>query len=66
MKTPSRLTVILSGTCAMIWTVSSISEIIYCTYHDSVFLFVLNLLCTVIWIGAFVVDLKRYRSNKGD
>jgi len=64
MKKPSRLTVILFGTCAVIWTIRAILEVVYQTYNDSVFWFTLNVLCAVIWIAAFVVNLKRYRSNK--
>ena len=66
MKQPRRLTVILFGTCAVIWTIRAILEVVYQTYNDSVFLFVLNVLCAVIWIAAFVVNLKRYRSNKDE
>ena len=66
MKKPSRLGVILFGACAVIWSVRAILEVVYQTYHDSVFWFVLNVLCSVIWIAAFIVNLKRYRSHKGD
>ena len=64
MKKPSRLAVAIFGACAVIWAIRVILEIVYQTYNDSVFQFVLNILCTVIWIAAFVVNLKRYRSNK--
>ncbi len=66
MKKPSRLTIILFGACAVIWTIRAILEVVYQTYNDSVFGFVLNVLCAVIWIAAFVVNLKRYRSNKDE
>ena len=66
MKKPSRLTVILYGVCAVIWTIRVILEVAYQTYNDSVFWFVLNVLCAVIWIAAFVVNLKRYRANQED
>ena len=66
MKKPSRLTVILYGVCAVIWTIRAILEVAYQTYKDSVFWFVLNVLCAVIWIAAFVVNLKRYRANQED
>ena len=66
MKQPRRLTVILFGACAVIWTIRAILEVVYQTYNDSVFWFVLNVLCAVIWIAAFVVNLKRYRSNKDE
>lgn len=66
MKQPRRLTVILFGTCAVIWTIRAILEVVYQSYNDSVFAFVLNVLCAVIWIAAFVINLKRYRSYKDE
>ena len=66
MKQPRRLTVILFGACAVIWTIRAILEVVYQTYNDSVFWFVLNVLCAVIWIAAFVINLRRYRSNKDE
>lgn len=66
MKNPSRLTVILYAVCAVVWTMRAIQEVIYQTYNNSVFWFVLDILCTVIWIAAFVVTLKRYHSYKED
>lgn len=63
-KTVNRIGVILYAVCAVLWTVRAILEVIYKTYNDSVFLFVLNILCAVVWILAFVVNLKRYRSGK--
>lgn len=66
MNKPTRLTVAIFGACAVIWTIRAILEVVYQTYNYSVFWFVLNVLCAVIWIAAFVVNLKRYRSNKGD
>ena len=66
MKKPSLFTVILFGACAVIWTVRGVFEIIYKTYNYSSFWFVLNILCALIWIAAFIVNLKRYYSNKED
>jgi len=60
---PTRGTVIIYGACAVIWTIRAILEISYKTYNDSVFMFVLNVLCCPIWIGAFVMALKRYRAK---
>ena len=64
VKTPSRLAVAIFGACAVIWVIRVILEVVYQTYNDSGFWFVLNILCAVIWIAAFVVNLKRYRSDK--
>ncbi len=66
MKKSSRLTVILFGICAVIWTIRAILDVVYRTYSDTVFWFILNILCAIIWIAAFVINLKRYRSNKGE
>ena len=66
MKKPSRLTVILYAVCALVWTIRAIQEVIYQTYNNSVFWFVLNILFTVIWIAAFVVTLKRYHYYRED
>ncbi len=66
MKKTSLFTVILFALCAAIWTIRAILEVVYQTYNDSVFWFALNILCSVLWIAAFIVNLKRYRSNKED
>ena len=61
---PSRGTVIIYGACAVIWTIRAILEINYKTYNDSVFMFVLNVSCFPIWIGASVMAFNRYRENE--
>ena len=66
MKKPSHFVVILYGICAVLWTVRDILEIVFKTYNDSVFWFVLNMLCAALWIDFFIVNLKRYRSNKDE
>lgn len=66
MKKTRHLTVALLGVCAVIWSIRVILEIVYQTYTDSIFWFVLNILCAVIWIAAFVINLKRCRSHKED
>ena len=66
MKKISRLTLILFGSCAVIWTVRAVMEIIYQTYQDSVFWFVMNMLCAVLWIAAFIVNLVRYSRQDDD
>ena len=64
MKNVSRLSVILCASCAVIWMDRVILEVVYQTYNNSVFWFVMNILCAVLWMVAFIVNLKRYRSNK--
>jgi uncharacterized membrane protein len=63
MKKPKLVTVILCGLAAAIWTVRAILGVVYQEYSDSVFWFVLNVLCAVIWIAAFIKWLIIYRSN---
>ena len=64
MKKSSLAAVILVGLAAVIWTIRAVLEIVLKTYNESVFLFVLNVLCSVVWIVSFIVNLKRYRSNR--
>lgn len=64
MKKTSLTAVILVGLAAVIWTIRAVLEIVLKTYNESVFLFVLNVLCSVVWIVSFIVNLKRYRSNR--
>lgn len=64
MKKTSLAAVILVGLAAAIWTIRAVLEIVLKTYNESVFLFVLNVLCSVVWIVSFIVNLKRYRSNR--
>lgn len=64
MKKTSLAAVILVGLAAVIWTIRVVLEIVLKNYNESVFLFVLNVLCSVVWIVSFIVNLKRYRSNR--
>lgn len=64
MKKTSLAAVILVGLAAVIWTIRVVLEIVLKTYNETVFLFVLNVLCSVVWIVSFIVNLKRYRSNR--
>ncbi len=53
--------VILYGLCAVIWTIRAIAGAVYQEYNDSLFIFVLNVICAVIWIAVFVKWLTEYR-----
>jgi uncharacterized protein with PQ loop repeat len=55
---------ILCGVAAVIWTIRAVLDIVYVTYHTSPVIPVLSVLCAVIWIVAFFVNLNRYRSSK--
>ena len=55
MKKTSLAAVILVGLAAVIWTIRVVLEIVLKTYNESVFLFVLNVLCSVVWIVSFIM-----------
>lgn len=63
-KKQNKTTVVLFGICAVIWAVRVIIELVSGTYSDSLVLFCMNVLCTILWIICFFVNLKRYRSGK--
>ena len=63
MKKPRPITIILYAICAAVWSIRAIAAIVFREYESSVFLFVLNTLCAVIWIVAFVIQLKAYRAR---
>ena len=65
MERPKLGTVILYGLCAVIWTARVILGVVYeKEYIASGFWLVLNILCAVIWIVAFIKWLIKYRQNK--
>lgn len=64
MKKQNLISGIIYGICAVIWTTKSILDIIYQTHHDSVLGYVLNILCAMVWMAAFLLSMKRYRSTK--
>ena len=66
MKKQKRITVILYGLCAVVWTLRVIFGVVCKEYdYDSVF-FILNVLTALIWIAAFVRWMLKYRSKKTD
>ena len=63
MKKKSVLaTVILCGICAIVWCVRIGLDIVYKTYNTSVLGCLLTILCAIIWIVAFILNLRKYRS----
>ena len=58
------INVILFGLCAAIWSFKAIYVIINKPYPTTSFLSVLDVICAVVWIVAFIVSIKRYRSSK--
>lgn len=58
----SRSTVIVCGLCAVFWIIRIIFNVDYQTYND--FWFILDVLGAVVWISAFILNLKRFYSDK--
>ena len=58
--------VVLNGVCAVIGTGKAALELACRTYDDAAFWYALSILCAALWIVAFVINLKRYRSDRED
>lgn len=65
MKKTRLLSVALCGMCAAIWTVNVVIWIVKRLYEDSMPVFLLNVVCSAIWVGAFIVNWMRYRNEQG-
>ena len=63
MEKPKKITVILYGVCAVIWILRVVFEEIEKEYHDSIFFFVINILCAVLWSGAYIKWFRLFRLN---
>ena len=66
MKKPKRITLVLYGICAVIWTLRVIQSIVYREYDYAFSFFVLNILTALIWIAAFIRWTLKYRSGKDE
>ena len=64
MKKPSRFSLMLYGACAVIWIIKVIGDLVNQTIYVPGSRFVLNVICAVVWIACFIVNLKRYLSNQ--
>lgn len=53
-----------SGLCAVIWAIRIILDVSKKVYIYSGFMFFLDILCTVLWIIVFVVQLKNFLRTK--
>lgn len=61
-KKPSQSTVIICGLCAVFWIIRIIFKVGYQMYNDYWFIF--DVLAAVVWISAFILNLKRFCSDK--
>ena len=66
MKKPKLSTVILYGLCAVMWIIRVIVGIIYKEFDDSVWFFILNVVCAIIWVFAFIKWLIRYHADANE
>lgn len=60
------LAVIACALAALIWSVRVIIEVVHQLYNESVFLLCVDVLCAVIWIVAFAIQLRKYRLGQKD
>lgn len=65
-KKTSLAVVILDGVCAVIGTGKAALELACRTYDGAVFWYALSILCAALWTVAFMINLKRYRSDRED
>ena len=66
MKKPKRVTLVLYGLCAVIWSLRVIIGVVRKEYDYSFGSFMLNALTALIWIAAFVKWMCKYRSQKDE
>lgn len=66
MKKPKRITLVLYGLCAVIWSLRVIIGVMYKEYDYSFGFFILNVLAALVWIAAFVKWMLKYRSQKDE
>ena len=64
MKKQRLFSLVLYGACAVIWVIKVIGDIVNQTIYVPGSWFVINVICAVMWILCFVVNLKRYLSNQ--
>ncbi len=55
------LVVVLTALAAIIWTAACVLDFVY---DSSLFLKILRILCALVWVVAFLVNLYRYRKDK--
>ena len=66
MKKPKRITLVLYGLCAVIWSLRVIIGVMYKEYDYSFGFLILNVLAALVWIAAFVKWMLKYRSKKDE
>lgn len=60
MERPRLFIVLLCALCAFIWTLRAIEAVFCRTPTSSYFILGMKILSATLWIGIFIVKLKRY------
>ncbi len=55
---------VLTGIAAAVWIARAVVDVVYGVPEISRGIFLLDLLCAIVWIVAFLVYLFRYRAGK--
>ena len=64
MKKVRLAAVILYGVSAILWVIRSVLDFVTKAYDDALVLFILNIICALVWTAGFFIHLHRYRSDK--
>ncbi len=58
--------VVLFAIAAAIWLIRVVVDVVYAVPDISMAVFLLDILCALVWVIAFLVQLFRYRVSKKD
>lgn len=64
MKKPKDPTLVIYGACALIWTILTLMKIPGYMQDNSIILLILNAVCAVLWIIAFMLRYRELRRNQ--
>lgn len=64
MKKPKDSVLVIYGACALIWTILTLTKIPRYMEDNSIILLILNAVCAVLWIVAFVLRYRELRRNQ--
>ena len=60
----SVIKLVLSALAGAIWLATVIHEIIAKYYNSNTTLFILHLICAIVWISAFFVSLRKHLKER--
>lgn len=64
MKKQAIIKLVLAALACVIWIVVAILEFFEKYYTSNATLFVMHLICAIVWIAAFFANLRRYLKEK--